>query len=195
MKKTKLSRGKITGIILGALLSFQFTAAQELKVVPSESKVVVLGTSNIHDWELNAESFRGKGAFITENNQLRSADKFSFVVAVKGLKSGKGGMDKNTYKALKSQKFGEITFRSGEAAEIKEITAGKYRVDVQGDLTIAGVSKKVPLRFTAVPGDGIHLSGETEIRMTDYNVEPPTALLGTVKTGEVVTVKLDITYK
>lgn len=195
MNNVKLSGMKTVVAMLSMIIFFQFIAAQEFKAIPSESKVVVLGTSNIHDWELTAKSFRGNASFIMENNQLKSADNLSFIVTVEGLKSGKSGMDKNTYKALKSRKFGEIIFQSKKAAEIGEITAGKYRVEVQGDLTIAGVHKKVSLTFTAVPGDGIRLSGRTEIRMTDYNVEPPTALLGTVKTGETVTVDLNITYK
>lgn len=195
MNTIKLSGMKTVVAMLSMILFFQVAAAQESKVIPSESKVVVLGTSNIHDWELTAESFRGNASFITENDQLKSADNFSFTVTVEGLKSGKGGMDKNTYKALKSREYGEITFQSAGVAEIGEITNGKYRVEVQGELTIAGVRKKVPLTFTAVPGDGIRLSGKTVIRMTDYNIEPPTALLGTIKTGETVTVDLNITYK
>ncbi|MGS2765249.1 YceI family protein [Sinomicrobium sp. M5D2P9] len=194
MKKTKLLKGKIAGALLGIILFCPFATAQELHVVSSESKLQVLGTSNLHDWELEATSFQGKGTISAEENLLKSVENLSFTLAVEGLKSGKGGMDKNTYKALKSKDHKEISFRSDKATAIKETGTGQYQVEIPGNLTIAGVSKKVSLTLTVVLQDKIHLSGSTDIVMTDYGVEPPTALLGTVKTGEKVTVKFEMTY-
>ena len=34
--------------------------------------------------------------------------------------------------------------------------------------------------------------GEKSIKMTSYGVEPPTALLGTIKTGDDLTIKFNI---
>jgi hypothetical protein len=38
----------------------------------------------------------------------------------------------------------------------------------------------------------ISYNGAYKIKMTDYNVEPPTIMLGAIKTGEFVTVKFDL---
>jgi polyisoprenoid-binding protein YceI len=66
----------------------------------------------------------------------------------------------------------------------------------RGNLTISGVTKQVQLTFKAtVDGTKVTLTGETELKMTTYNVEPPTALLGTVKTGDALTIKYKVTYK
>lgn len=195
MKKTKLLKGKIAGALLGTILFFPFAMAQELQVAPSESKLEVLGTSNLHDWELEATSFRGKGTFFVEENRLKSVENLSLTLAVEGLKSGKSGMDKNTYKALKSKDHKEISFSSDKATNVTETGTGQYRVEVPGSLTIAGINKRVSLTLTVILKDKINLSGSTDIQMTDYGIEPPTALLGTVKTGEKVTVQFEMTYK
>lgn len=195
MKKTKLFKGKITGALLGIIFFFPFAMAQELHVEPSRGKLEVLGTSNLHDWELKATSFHGKATFITEENQLKAVENLSFTLAVEGLESGKSGMDKNTWKALKSKDHKEISFRADKATTITETGTGNYQVEMTGNLNIAGVSKKVPLTLTVMLKDKVHLSGSTDILMTDYGVEPPTALLGTIKTGEKVTVKFEMTYQ
>lgn len=36
--------------------------------------------------------------------------------------------------------------------------------------------------------------GEIKINMTEFNVDPPTALLGTIKTGEEITIKFQVFF-
>ena len=123
--------------------------AQEAKVVLSESKVVVLGTSNVHDWTVEAKVMNGTANYILESSVLKAIPKLNFSVEVEQLKSGKKGMDENTYKALKSKSFKTIDYA---LVKVNSITASgtNYTIETLGDLTIAGVTKRVNVTFTAM---------------------------------------------
>lgn len=168
--------------------------AQEAKVVLSESKVVVFGTSNVHDWTVEAKAMNGTANYTVESNVLKAIPKLNFSVEVEQLKSGKKGMDENTYKALKSKSFKTIDYA---LVKVNSITASgtNYTIETSGDLTIAGVTKRVNIIFTAaISGKKMILTGKHKIDMTSFNVEPPKALMGTIKTGKDVTVDFKVTY-
>jgi polyisoprenoid-binding protein YceI len=168
--------------------------AQEAKVVLSESKVVVLGTSNVHDWTVEAKAMNGTANYTVESNVLKAIPKLNFSVEVEQLKSGKKGMDENTYKALKSKSFKTIDY---SLVRVNTITASgtNYTIETLGDLTISGVTKRVNITFTAVIlGKKMILTGKHKIDMTTFNVEPPKALMGTIRTGKDVTVDFKVTY-
>jgi hypothetical protein len=47
--------------------------------------------------------------------------------------------------------------------------------------------------MTADGKGGLRATGVSTFKMTDFGVKPVTALLGTIRTGDAVTVKFDIT--
>ena len=68
------------------------------------------GTSNLHDWQMKAVSGTSAASFVVTNGKVTSLSKLDFSLPVKSLKSGKSGMDKNTYKALNSDANPNISF-------------------------------------------------------------------------------------
>lgn len=193
MKSEIIKLGK--KILVAFLLFSGVLVAQESKVNIKESKLTILGTSNVHDWHVNAEVMSGKAVFVSEGNTLKEVKSLNFVLGSEGLKSGKSGMDKNTYKALKTGTYKNIEFKLLSVAKITKKSEGVFAVETQGNLTICGVTKKVNQVFTVkVNGEKYVLSGKQTIDMTTYNVEPPTALMGTIKTGKEVTADFSVTY-
>lgn len=184
-----------TIILTVALLFLNHAISQEAKVNLNESKLVVFGTSNIHDWHVDAKVMSGKGDFVFENQTLKTIKSLSFSLESESLKSGKSGMDTNTYKALKTGTYKTIDFKIISVTKVTSNTDGSYTVDCQGNLTICGVTKKVnqSLIIKAV-GSKVILIGKQKIDMTVYGIEPPKALMGTIKTGKEVTVDFKITF-
>ncbi|MFB9056361.1 YceI family protein [Mariniflexile ostreae] len=176
------------------LLTSSIGQAQEFNLNNQESSLKVLGTSNVHDWELEAENLRGKISFKNLNECIIEA--CNIEVTVEGLKSGKSSMDKNTFKALKSEKHKTISFKLVEVKTVENKDAGKFSVQSVGDLTIAGVKKRVDLNFILNHTEGkVNLTGEKKIKMTDFNVDPPKAMFGAITTGDEVLIKFSTQLK
>lgn len=193
MKSEIIKLGKT--ILVAFLLVSGVLVAQESKVNIKESKLTILGTSNVHDWHVNAEVMSGKAVFVSEGNTLKEVKSLNFVLGSEGLKSGKSGMDKNTYKALKTETYKNIEFKVINVTKITKKGEGFFTVETQGNLTICGVTKKINQVFSVkVINDKFVLSGKQTIDMTTYSVEPPTALMGTIKTGKDVTADFNVTY-
>lgn len=168
---------------------------QDSKVVLAESKLDVNGTSNVHDWTIEAKAMNGKASVTLDAGDLKAIKSLDFSVEVEQLKSGKSGMDKNTFKALKSTSHKNISFKLVKVVKITTISDNNYTVETQGDLTIAGVTKRINQSFTTkLIGKKMVFTGKQKIDMTVYGVEPPKALMGTIKTGKDVTVDFKVTY-
>lgn len=194
MSKLKTQFGTLLTLLL-VLCNFNTLKAQESKVVLAESKLKVLGTSNLHDWEIEAKAMSGKSTLTIDANELKAIKSLDFAVEVEQLKSGKSGMDDNTFKALKSKTYKTINFKLVSVTKITKTAEGSFTVETQGDLTIAGVTKRINQTFTVkLSGKKATFSGKTKIDMTVYGVKPPTALMGTIKTGKEVTVDFKVTY-
>ena len=194
MSKLQTQLGKLLMLLL-VIGNCNSLVAQESRVVLSESKLTVFGTSNLHDWEIQAKAMSGKSTLAIEASDLKAIKSLDFAVEVEQLKSGKSGMDDNTFKALKSKTYKNITYKLVNVAKITEASGGNFTVETQGDLTIAGATKRINQTFLVkLVGKKIIFSGKQKIDMTLYGVEPPTALMGTIKTGKDVVVDFKVTY-
>lgn len=172
-----------------------FANAQDFKVNLAESKLVVDGTSNLHDWTIEAKSMGGKTTLSVESGDLKEIKSLDFVVEAEKLESGKNGMDKNTFKALKTTSNKKIIFRLVKVNKITAQANNVFSIETQGDLTIAGATKRINQTFLVkLVGKKVIFSGKQKIDMTLYGVEPPTALMGTIKTGKDVVVDFKVTY-
>ncbi len=179
---------KLTLIFLIISATVQTTMAQSYQLDSKNSTLEVLGTSTLHDWEIVAEELAGN-ATITKAEEALSIDKLNFEVNVKGLKSGKSAMDNNTYEALKSKSFPKITYVLTKVLSANKVGA-TYNLETTGKLTIAGYTKTMNLPVKAeVMGNQVVFTGKVTFNMTDFKVDPPTALLGTVKTGDEITIQ------
>lgn len=155
-------------------------------------KVTIAGTSTLHDWESEATKLEASGSLELTGSQLESINSLKVTIPAKGIVSPKGRvMDNKTYDALKADKNPNITFR------LEKATVNGSKIQATGKLTIAGKTQTVNLNATSKTDSAgnITFSGSKPIKLADYDMEPPTALMGTIKTGEEVTVKYELTLK
>ncbi len=177
------------------VLSLNMVYAQDNFQVASFS-LTIKGSSNLHDWQSNAKELRATGAFAVEAGELQAINALSVEVPVKSIKSEKGSiMDNKTYKALDANKHPAIKYKLDKATVNKK--GDKYDVNASGSLTIAGVTNKVSFYVAGKTGsDGsLTFNGSYKLKMTDYKIDPPTALLGTMTVGDDVEVVFRVTLK
>jgi polyisoprenoid-binding protein YceI len=164
--------------------------SQEYQLNNQNSKFSVSGTSNLHDWEIVVNEH--SGVIDVSHSGVLIIHKLKIFLESESLKSGKKGMDKNTYKALNTNEYKNITFLLTETKDIVDLGDEKYKVKANGDLTVSGVTKNVTLDFNLkIKEDTINIIGEKPIKMTDYNIDPPQALFGTITTGDEITIKFN----
>ncbi|WP_445384817.1 YceI family protein [Robiginitalea sp. IMCC44478] len=191
--QNKIARNFLTGLLLFALP--MMIVAQEFKPLTQKGEVTVTGTSTLHDWEIIAEQTSGILIVNTEE-EIPVIDKLEFQVLAESLKSGKGGMDNNTYNALNTEKYPNISFKMLEVMDIQPIisTSNRFKVKASANLTIAGTTRKTDISFILSLGHELKIEGIKPLKMTTYKIEPPKALLGTIKTGDAVEVHFNTVW-
>ncbi len=186
---------RVLGSSLLLVFITQLSSAQTYKVSDAASNLVVEGTSNIHDWEVTAKDFSGTLKAEFTDNRLVEIESLDFEVIAESLKSGKSAMDKNTYKALVTDKYPKITYTLQKVNAIENMADNTYKIKTSGYLTITGTKKPVDLTFNATVNDySISLAGNKTIKMSDYKIDPPTALFGTITTGDELQIKFKTVF-
>lgn len=183
---------------LAAILTVSFPLASisqvNAKLILPESKVTVRGTSSMHDWEVAVEDYVVEFSFRNAGNGKMSINNIKAVFSGASVTSDNKIMTGKAKDALMVREHPEIVFDS-EGIENVTINDGKISGNLKGELSLRGVSKSINISFSGnISSDRIIISGSEEVNMADYGIKPPTALLGTLKTGEKVTVELRLSF-
>ena len=186
-------------IIFLALLTLSLSSLvnAQTKYHASYTKVAIAGTSTFHDWDMISEKANCDITFNFDGANITGLSSLLFTVNAESLKSDHKGLDKNAYKALKSDKYPDITFTSSYA-NVRPNGPNSYVISAKGKMNISGTIKEVWLAAacTVNPQDmSIQSTGSLKIKMTEYNVEPPSFMMGAMKTGDEITVKYNVDLK
>ncbi|RYD81291.1 MAG: YceI family protein [Sphingobacteriales bacterium] len=121
----------------------------------------------------------------------------AFQVLIKGFEFEKALMQEHfNENYLESTKFPKATFK-GKISDLKKVRfnkVGTYNIDVEGELTIHGVTKQITAPATIVVSkDGIQATSIFKVALKDYNVAIPSLVKD--KIAEVVDVNVNMLYK
>lgn len=181
-------------IAFGSMLStgLQAQGNYYLKTVVAS----VSGTSSLHSWESEVSQIKWKGNFLLSGKKLKAIKNGEIKILVKGIKSKEGKiMDKKTYEAFDSDKNPYIIY-AFSTADIKVDSLQNVTAVTEGNLTMAGNSKAINLsgKGKMLANGDLQLTVSRKLKMTDFKMEPPRAVLGTIKVGDEITVKFDIVF-
>ena len=174
-------------IFSGAFAQVKYTCKNNLSLTLS-------GTSTLHDWDMKSSQGTFKGVFtLNSEGAITAVTGLSFTTTAQSLKSGHDEMDKNAYKALKTEKAATISFVGGSTT-ITNLDATDFVVKSNGKLTIAGTTLDAEITATCIVkiDKSISVMGSKKISMKDFAMAPPTFMMGTIKTGNDVTLKFDL---
>lgn len=190
MKKTVLI---FVGFLVSVLLVVSLTNAFSLV----ESSVKIEGTSNVHDWESKATSVKVSGDLEVSNGELLGIKDLKVYIPVKGIESSKGSiMDGKTWEALKAKSCSNISYKMSKLNYVKK-SGSSYIVSTSGNLTIACKTKYVTISAKAKPlgSNKFRFVGSKKLKMTSFGIDPPTAMFGTMTTGDNITIKYNLVLK
>ena len=166
-------------------------SSNNTKFYSSNMSLSIKGTSSLHDWEMKSSKGKCEVEFVIgANDKITAINSLKFDLDPTSIKSEYTMMDNNTYKALKTKSYKSISFVMASGT-VTQTDAVSYVVKVLGNLTIAGKTQKIDLAATAKYNSAdksFTVNGSKKLKMTDYGVDPPTAMLGTIKTGNDITI-------
>jgi hypothetical protein len=188
--KMKSRKIKLFVILISFLGISSIASAQKNYVLDNKSTFSVSGTSTLHDWEMKSGSGTGTASLAIVNSKLTDIESLSVTLLAESIKSEKKSMDKVAYETLKTDKQKNIKYILKSAEKINETTW-----ELTGTYIIAGVSKILKTTVkTTVTKDGLNIQGSNKITFADFGMKSPTALLGTIKTGQDLTLKFNLNF-
>ncbi|EPR74345.1 hypothetical protein ADIWIN_0687 [Winogradskyella psychrotolerans RS-3] len=120
----------------------------------------------------------------------------NFSIEAESLKSGKSSMDNNTYKALNTDDHKTMDFSLTSLKKVTKLSDQSFEVSALGKMTISGVTKSITIDMNVkLEGNKLLLNGEKSFKMTDFGIDPPKALLGTIKTGDDIKIEFKSVFE
>ena len=164
------------------LLIITSSAYSQVRFHPEKSNLKITGTSSLHDWEMSVNEFDVIGVITDTQVQNLKA-----IIKAKSMESGKSIMNDKAYDAVKADDYPEIVFSA------KTLKVNGNSISGEGSLMIGGEKREIDINATIVKSDTeMQLQGKVPLKMSDFNITPPTAMFGTLKTGDEVVIHYDI---
>jgi polyisoprenoid-binding protein YceI len=148
----------------------------------------VSGTSTVRSWR--CESTQVNGNAQAGGVQLTQVAQGSGEISIplSSLDCRNGTMNGHMRNALKAAENPTIRFRATSVAVTPE---GAARMT--GPLTIAGQTHEVTINGTAQAQSGkLRVTGTKQLLMTDFGVQPPRLMAGTMRVNPAVTIGFDV---
>ncbi len=161
----------------------------------SGSRVWVSGTSTVRSWR--CESTQVSGSAQAEGTQLSQVaqSRGEISIPLSSLDCRNGTMNGHMRNALKAAQNPSIRFRA-TSVRVTPSNPTQGAVAMTGQLTIAGQTREVTINGTAArEGNGLRVRGSERITMTDFGVQPPRLMAGTMRVHAPVTVGFDVVLK
>lgn len=189
-------------LVLLLTIALGTAVAQQAGVtLMDKSTMQIDGTSTIHDWTADVEKMSVDIDFdasaLAGDTLKNPVNSLSLSVPVESIESGKGGMNRKIYGALKKDDHPNITYELSSSDLADTSSDSLFQLNTTGMLNVAGVSKEVsfPVEGSMQEDGSYKFTGSYEINMKDYDVDPPSAVFGTIKSGELVTISFEMFFK
>lgn len=191
-------RRRIPGVLLAAA-AITLLAAWRPVVEPltlkAGSRLWFDGTSTVRSWSckapvIDAAIDAAAGAPTAVLAGQKAVNTVALTFPVDKLDCENKTMNGHMWKALNAETHKTIRFTltGYELAKASAVTG-----TLQGTLLINGQTKPITVNAQFAQGDGgLRVTGKYDLKMTDWGVEPPKLMMGTLKVGEVVSVNFDL---
>ena len=172
-------------VFLMATICFSFADASDKNKLPDtddcHSYISIHGSSNVNQFQFTNDSPEIEA--LTANPFMDSRIK----IPVRNFEASNKRMLNDFYDMVKASEYPyiDITIEPRNSADFEE-TSGLTRF--RTIVTIAGKSNEyiVPSHISGCTKSGYMLQGDLEVKLTDFDIEPPTKVFGAVKVNDDV---------
>lgn len=168
-------------------------------------KLWIEGSASVTEYTCKAEELSGNGIIENtrhprQNVQGGGSVSVDVSIPVHSLECGKKKMNNDMYQALKASNFPFINYRLLEAVRIDSSRDNHpewMNIRTHGILEIAGVqdTAQVTVQGKLISPHRFRVKGAKQLDMHAFDITPPTALFGLIKTRPELTVHFDVTVR
>ena len=203
------------------LLASAAHAAEATRLTAGAASAVVLeGTSNVTGWRCRGTSIDARMVVATSPDHINDvidriedgnvgvwmsspsrgsfpAPEFELTIPITTFRCGNRVMESDLRRALKADAHPAVqfSFRAVRGGIQHDLDTGLYHAAITGDLTLAGVTRTIGLTVSAqrLSRTSFRVRAGLPLRMTDFDVTPPSALFGAIRARDQLTVHFDLT--
>jgi hypothetical protein len=183
------------GVYLSLLLSFCGDGNSQIGyyINPVNSKMTIQGTSSLHDWQMEVRDMNLSTKLTTDGRKINSIQFIEFSCVPTSIVSDYKLMDKKTYEALRTDVYPKIAFRMNKE-KLLTVSGNDFNGIVIGNLFIAGETREIEVPFQGhlLDNGQVMVQGTVNLKLSDFSIDPPTAMFGTLKTGDNISIVYSI---
>ncbi len=169
--------------------------------IDAGSRLTIEGSSNVNKFTCACNEQFPKSTLrfdLLEGGKSARFSNAGLNIRTKSLDCGNSQMNKDMYKTLRADQHPNIRIdlTRAQLQEATALSANEWTtLKATSSLTIAGVSKPVVFDVKAkrIAPDRIRLTTAREVLMTDFGIDPPTAMLGLIKVNNTIRINMDLT--
>lgn len=158
------------------------------------------GSANVRDWDADVERINATvemKKFDTSDLSSLTADHFKKLeleIPVDNIESDSRRLTRNLHDYLNKDQHPTITFRLN-GVESVELDGNNARINAKGVLSVAGQEKTIDMNVNAkINGNKVTFEGVQDLLMTDFGIDPPTAVMGTVRARDEIQIIYSLTF-
>lgn len=189
----------ITLLFTPLLLLSQTTHQEWFQIADSE--INIQGTSNVTDYTCFLHDLSNNSDLqikSTRKDLLIQLENAVIELKSDGFNCNNGPMTSDFLKTIKAEEYPQIYIEFLSFKLNHSVTEKSFQDNVTAKIavTLAGVRKEYSFKLDSllIAMDSITTKGKKEISMADFNIEPPSALLGLVKADDLVTIDFRIVF-
>jgi polyisoprenoid-binding protein YceI len=183
-----------------SLFAVAFNIAETNYLIDSSSSLTIDGSSNVNKFTCACNDQFPKSTLRLDMAQGGKVAHFSNAqlhIKTKSLDCGNPQMNKDLYQTLRADKYPNIKLELARAhlPEGTQITPGEWTpLQAHGTITIAGITRPIVFNVKARRSaeNKLRLVAAKEVLMTDFNIEPPKAMLGLIKVNNTIRLNMDL---
>ena len=198
MKRT-LTWMLLLGVLAITAAGFRLRPDHQFALAP-ESQLWIEGSSSVNTFTCEAAAVEGvlvhqAAATAWQPGQTHNAQAM-LDIPVREIDCGQRRMERDLQTVLQADTYPEIRYELTdiEVLETPRSGDGVYELRAAGRMTVAGTTRPVE---TTVRGwrlaDGrLRATGSQQLMMSDFGIDPPTALFGLIRASDHLVVRFDL---
>lgn len=189
-------------LFIALFLNIDFTIAQDqdIRLNLENHEMKIDGDANVRSWDAEVKTINADfvmRAFDVNDLSGLTSDHFKnlkLTIPVSDIESDSGRLTKNLQGYLKGDKHPEITFTLNEINNV-QVDGDNATISAEGVINAAGVDHTTNMIVNVTfNGDSVTFSGEKELLMTNFDIKPPTAVMGTVRARDEIRIPYSLTF-